>query len=68
MKGSAPHLSSASHTGLMVENGFVVEAQRRHGNSPYAPAVEWNGKFANEWIFDYTRYSMCLTYTTFSRT
>ena len=43
--------------GLMLEHGFRVHADRRvKGASQAAPAAEWNGKFANEWVFDFRRW------------
>ena len=42
--------------GLMVEHGFRVHADRRaEGASQATPAAEWNGKYANEWVFDFRR-------------
>ena len=39
-----------------MESGFTVHADRRLGTSPYSPAADWNGKFENEWVLDYTRW------------
>ena len=40
-----------------MDAGFDVHAERRLGSSRYAPAADWNGKFENEWVLEYTRYA-----------
>ena len=42
-------------SGVAVESGFTVHADRRLGASPYSPAADWNGRFENEWVLEYTR-------------
>ena len=44
-------------TGVMVEQGFLVAAEKKFGGgtTAFSPAADWHGKFTNEWVFDYNR-------------
>ena len=50
-------VSAVSPAGIAVDSGFDVHADRRLGSSRHAPATDWNGKFENEWVLEYTRYA-----------
>ena len=48
---------NACPAGLMVEHGFRVHAENKpEGSTLYTPGAEWNGKYANEWVFNFRRY------------
>ncbi len=53
-------VSAASPAGIAVDAGFDVHADRRLGSSRHAPAADWNGKFENEWVLEYTRCAFSL--------
>ncbi|CAL8464775.1 g4310 [Coccomyxa elongata] len=42
---------------VMVEQGFRVTAEKKFGGgaSAFSPAADWQGKYTNEWVFDYKR-------------
>lgn len=41
------------HAGLMVKSGYQVTPATSQNS--LAPASDWNSKFSNEWVFEYTR-------------
>jgi hypothetical protein len=60
--GTLPILA-APRAGLMVEQNFKVHAERRAEgpSTPFTPAADWNGKFPNEWVFEFRRWLLYLT-------
>ncbi|CAL5229178.1 g12453 [Coccomyxa viridis] len=48
---------------IAVDSGFDVHADRRLGSSRHAPATDWNGKFENEWVLEYTRKGFLSVFT-----
>lgn len=40
--------------GLMVESGFRLRA-KFDSDEHYVPPGDWNGKFQDEWVFEYIR-------------
>jgi hypothetical protein len=39
---------------MMVESGFRLRAQF-DSDERYVPPGDWNGKFQDEWVFEYIR-------------
>lgn len=41
------------HVGLMIKAGYQVTPSPGHGS--VAPSSDWNSRFTNEWVFEYSR-------------
>lgn len=54
------HCSDLSHAGLMIGEGF--KPKHMGGQKSKLVPNDWNTKYSDEWIFEYTRFCSLHTY------